>query len=54
MNTAQIATVTRIALSLWTSARLVERLPTVTVFEPTCYVQLAPTSNITARSGDYL
>jgi hypothetical protein len=54
MTPNQYATTARIALSLWTSARSVERLPKVTVFEPTQHVQLTPTSNVTARAGDYL
>jgi hypothetical protein len=53
VNTAQLTTVTRIALSLWTSARSVERLPKVLTYEPhetALIVYTAPTY----RAGDYL
>lgn len=35
-------TVARIALSLYASTRKVERLPTVTVYEPSQIVEIAP------------
>jgi hypothetical protein len=54
MNAQQYALTARIALSLWTSARTVERLPTVRVFEPSQIATLTYTANAVTRAGDYL
>ena len=41
--------IARIAMSLWTSARMVERLPKVTVYEPHDFVLIVPQVRIHAR-----
>jgi len=50
MNDANIS---RLALSLWTSQKWVERLPRLMEFSPRMEVNLVYTSNA-YRAGDYL
>ena len=47
------ANISRIALSLWTSKKWVERLPRLMEFTPRQEVNLVYTSNA-FRAGDYL
>lgn len=47
------ANISRIALSLWTSTKTVEKLPRIVVYEPTETVWLTYTVE-TYRAGDYL